>query len=243
MQGRRLGQLCILLALLPACPRAKEPQSAAAPAGSAAPTAEKILAKMNARYAGASSYRDQGSYRDSYRDREGNLQNARTGRFKTAWRSDGRLLFVLTDEGSSARTCAAWTSAARAQSFAAGAVTEHESLVEALGAIRGVSHGVSGLVARWLVERKVGTNDRYELRGRVACGSGECWHLQASRVGLFVDVATSALRRFTAKSEIGGGLILEDEVTFDPTFDAPVADYDLMFDPVTASSSTGRPAD
>jgi hypothetical protein len=194
---------------------------------------------MNERYASAKTYRDEGTYRDAFRDLDGSLKETRTGHFKTRWRAPDRLLFVLED-GANVR--AVWSSANGTKELLDGRTTERDSLDVALGAMQGVTHGLTALVPRWLLDRG---NRRYldwTVRGRAGCGDNrECWTLEAKRedgkgtLTLFVDVETFALRRFTSHATIGEGnaaFILDDEVNLTPVFDEPMPDYELAFDPM-----------
>jgi hypothetical protein len=219
------------------------PETHAASAAQRAPEptteARAILAKMNERYANAKTYRDEGTYRDAFRDLDGSLKETRTGHFKTRWRGPDRMLFVLED-GKDVR--AVWSSTEGAKELLEGKTTERESLDLALGAMQGVTHGLTKLVPRWLLDRGSRRYLSWTLRGRVACGDNrECWHLEAPRedgkgtIAYFVDADTFALRRFMAHSTLGEGngkFIVDDEVQLTPVFDEPLPDYELAFDPL-----------
>ena len=247
---RRILRSMVLAAGLSAC-SAKPAGSllpAAGPIAEPSPEARAILTKMNERYANAKTYRDEGTYRDAFRDLDGTLKETRTGRFKTRWRSSpDRMVFVLQDEGRGAahdrlRVLAVWSSDGGAKQLLEGHTTELVSLDLALGAMQGVTHGLTKLVPRWLLDRGSRRYLNWTVRGRTTCGDNhECWHLEAPRedgkgtIAYFVDVETSALRRFTAHTTIGQGnaaFIVDDEVNLTPTFDEPLPDYELVFDPM-----------
>jgi hypothetical protein len=240
----KLVRTTFVSALLFAC-HARESISATSGADGmrarAEPTTEarSILVKMNERYANAKTYRDEGTYRDAFRDLDGTLKETRGGQFKTRWRAPDRMLFVLQD-GKDVR--AVWSSSDGAKELLEGRTTERESLDLALAAMQGVTHGLTKLVPRWLLDRGSRRYLSWTVRGRVPCSDNhECWHLDAPRedgkgtIAYFVDTESFALRRFTAHTTIGEGngkFIVDDEVNLIPVFDEPMPDYELAFDPM-----------
>ena len=238
----RTAVLSTFVLFLGCAARKADPKASTAPPAPSPPSAEArpILAKMNDRYATAKTYRDEGTYRDAFRDLDGSLKETRTGRFKTRWRAPDRMLFVLEDGGRS--PLAVWSSNDGAKELVAGRTNERDSLDVALGAMQGVSHGLTALAPRWLLDRGNRRHLAWTVRGRAACTDNhECWHLDAPRedgkgtIALFVDVETFALRRFAMHATLGEGnaaFIIDEEVQLSPQFDEPMPDYELAFDPL-----------
>jgi hypothetical protein len=253
----RLVLLAVFLAVCSAC-SARHPSSPgeSASSRSAEPDAAAVLARMNARYASAQTYRDDGTYRDAFRDLDGKLTGARTGRFRTRWRAPDRMLFELEEDDLHDRPTnkiAVWTPPGqRPREMLIGRVVERESLDAALFATQGVSHGVTSLVPRWLWDHGNRHELAYRYVARARCGDAECFEIEApredgrGRISLFIDTTTYALRRFAAHKQLGDGasaFVADDEIVLTPIFDEPLPDYELAFDPVMVSWSRDRSAD
>lgn len=162
---------------------------------------------------------------------------------------------------SAADRLAVWTPRKGATKILFLGKTEDEaSLDAALSSLQGVARGLTGLIPRWLGQgcRCSGT---YESRGTVACGSSMCVELTATlrpdhRVTLVIDTASGALRKYRTndvihpqpmRADVLAGLSpsaresiekhglepfeVEQTVDFQPTFDEPVDEAALTFDP------------
>jgi hypothetical protein len=180
-----------------------------APVNRATPSAENILQAMRERYRTAKTYRDEGHFRDVFhrKDQPGHVES---GRFRTMWGGSERLAFELhVDPGTffPGQTMAVWTpKSGGVKSLHLGAVKDEDSVSDALYAMQGVSHYITGLVPRVLVGGDCTGNVHYEVRATVPCGNATCFELErtsnADHTSFFIDTKTSALRKYVQRATI-----------------------------------------
>ena len=248
--GRRAGAALFSL-VLAAC--SDTATSSVAPAMPSEPTtpspdAQSILAKMSERYRTANTYSDQGTFRSEWTRRNGE-RGVDRAKFRTRWSKPGRLWFELEDESDDADDAddriVVWTPRPGVtKRLFLGNVEDMESLDDALGALHGVSHGVTGLASRWLVDGGCRCSGKYELRATSACGRATCFELVASlssgmHVTLYVSTEDHSLRRCVVRWMKDGKPGGEDTIEIEPTFDAPIDD--AAFD-LKVSSTPDPPA-
>jgi hypothetical protein len=170
-----------------------------------APEARAILARMQAAYRNAKTYRDEGTQVSVF---EAGKPKEHTGRsqFRTRWKAPDQLTFELRDEGK--ERLAVWTgrSSRRTQTLFLRAIKDEASLEEGLHHLAGVSHGLTALAPSWLSEHGCRCSDLYQLIGTDSCGSGNtCFELAVALdehhdVKLFIDTTTHALRKYVSHS-------------------------------------------
>ena len=180
------------------------PEPSAPPAtAEAAPQVQTILERMRTRYRAARTYSDDEVFKRVSRDPAGNVTSVTNAQVRTRWAAPNRLAFHFHEDASeysSEQTIVAWTPrSGGTKGLFLEKVEEHASLADALHAYQGVSHGASGMIARWLVDGGCQCSYPYELSATEACGTGPCFVLRATPPGktitLHVDVSTYALRR------------------------------------------------
>lgn len=246
-----------------------DPSAPLAPATSA-PDVKAILARMSDRYRTAKAYGDEGTFRGVLHPGT-DKELVTTARFHTRWVAPDRLRFELhvdADKFLPAKALAVWTPRAGvAKSWFLEKVRDENSLDGALGTMQGVSHGLTGLVPRWLVSSGCQLSSTYELRGTVACGSSKCFQLegeprQNEHTTLFISTSTSALLKYVDRATITPEpltseqlaqlpaevrdqlsnasvepFVVESTIEFYPTFDRPINESAFAFDPTKAPSS------
>lgn len=227
--------------------------------------AREIVERVNERYRSARTYADEIAYRN-VKTREGE-SSVSSGHARTVWAAPDRLLFELHDDATEffdAKHLAIWTPAPGiVRSLFLGRVEESESIATALGVFRGVSHGLTGLVPRALVEGAFRASDRFELRSDAERFVLEIVIDAESRMTFFVDKDDYAVRRVVRwdlvrpvvspaqlemvdadiRDEVAVSVSKpfesEDTIDYTPSFDVPIDD--AVFD-LKVSSTPDRPA-
>lgn len=159
--------------------------------------ARDIVEKLNERYRSARTYSDAIAYRN-VTTREGET-SVSTARARTVWVAPDRLLFELHDDPTEffeAKRLALWTPRPGVvKSLFLGSVRDDESIDSGLYRLQGVSHGLTGLVPRCLLEGGFLGGEQFELKDDVDHFVLEGTFDPEWRVTFAVDARDYALRR------------------------------------------------
>ncbi|MBX3252314.1 MAG: hypothetical protein KF901_34390 [Myxococcales bacterium] len=164
---------------------------------------------MSERYASARTYRDEATLHDRIGDA------ISVTRIRTLWVAPDQMRFeALTehDKFFDPERIVIVSRAGSTRSLFLGEVRVEPSLDDALGAMQGVSRGMTGLAPRWLLERGCRLAARYVLDGQEPCGAATCFKLVGELPGrtvtLDIDTQSFALRRYRSR-----GILQIDEAT------------------------------
>ncbi len=202
---------CIIALSAFACtvPTAADPPTPSVHTAEHPPEVEEILRRMSERYASAKTYRDSGTLHD----RIGGAGSVT--RMRTLWVAPDQLRFEALREHERFFDPTQIVIVSRADSTHSlflGKVRVEPSLDDALGAMQGVSQGLTGLAPRWLLERGCRLAARYVLDGQEPCGAATCFklvgELRGRTVTLDIDTQSFALRRYRSR-----GTLALDEAT------------------------------
>jgi hypothetical protein len=223
----RLGVL--LAASATACSAATGSDSAVVPAEqveSRSRAAQEILGHVNALYATAKTYRDEGTIRTTFHRPPGNPQSdsESTASFRTHWTAPDRVRFdfretsvlhmrqPLLDGGGAVAEdttmpegdIVLWAHDGFAKTWFLGKVeagSGPDPIDDQLWALQGVTGGATGLALRFLHDRVIRHFEGYELRGRSGCGTATCFELTRARgdgtMTILVDAGTYAVRGYS----------------------------------------------
>jgi hypothetical protein len=163
---------------------------------------------MDARYAKARSYSDEGTCESTYFDEQDEEAHRSFTRFRTEYVRPDRLHLKIMPEDPN-QNIEVWSRKDTTRSLSWHRTRTHPSLDDALGTLAGVSESLSVLVPSLLTGQSTPAAT-YELRGRKPCGKSTCFYLVGSlrdeKIALYIDASTFALRKRVTISVLSGDL-------------------------------------
>jgi len=198
------------------------------------PTADEIIERTKAVYAGAKTYRDHGASKTVMNGKSGSKT------FTTAFDRAGRFRFEYRDEGDPKQAHVIWTDNGMSHTVwyvRPGQVDSHPDVLVPLGAAAGVSELLAVLIPPLLFDDKSFLlRESYTVKGKVDVSGRPCWQLDAGaddfRITLAVDTESSLLRRVSLhrhveRSSNTSAFDADQTIDLEPEIDLALADTDL----------------